>query len=87
MAIRNVQVEVGRPLPRPVEEVAPAPTGPLATYVARPPRPVPMTVRLDKGGAITLTAGGREFTVATRMSLPDARWWETPPPEGGTRCV
>lgn len=84
MVIRNVQVEVGRPLPRPVEEVAPAPTGPLATYVARPPRPVPMTVRLDKGGAITLTAGGREFTVATRMSLPDVRWWETPPPQGGT---
>lgn len=84
MALRKVQVEVGRPMARPVAEVAPAPTGPLATFVAQTPRPVPMTVRLDDGGAITLTSGGREFAVTTRMGLPDARWWETPAPQGGT---
>lgn len=87
MEIRNVLVEVGKPLPRPVEEVAPAPTGPLATYVAQPPRPVDMSVRLDEGGAMTLISGGREFIVTTRMGLPNARWWQTSAPQDGSEIL
>ncbi|MGD9497335.1 MAG: hypothetical protein AB7Y46_13635 [Armatimonadota bacterium] len=79
MVIRNVQVEVGRAIPPPRGEIAPAPTGPLPTFVAQEPRLVDMTVRLDPGGGIVLEAGGRSFEVATRMSLPGGKWLQTPP--------
>jgi hypothetical protein len=78
MVIRDVQIEVGRPIERPREEIAPAPTGPVPTFVAQEPRPVEMAVALDAGGAITVEAGGRSFEVATRMSLPAGQWLQTP---------
>ncbi len=79
MVIRNVQIEVGRAIERPRAEIAPAPTGPVPTFVAQEPRPVEMTVALDAGGAIIVEAGGRSFEVATRMSLPGGQWLQTPP--------
>lgn len=78
MVIRNVQVEVGRPIEPPRREVAPAPTGPLPTFVAQEPKPVDMRVRLDAGGAVVVEAGGRSFIISTRMSLPAGQWWRTP---------
>ncbi len=83
MVIRNVQVEVGRAIAPPEPEIAPAPTGPLTTFVAREPEPIDMTVRLDPGGAIVLEAGGRSFEVATRMGLPAGEWLQTPPAGAG----
>ena len=83
MVIRNVQVEVGRAIASPEQEIAPAPTGPLPTFVAQEPEPIDMTVRLDPGGAIVLEAGGRSFEVATRMSLPAGEWLQTPPAGAG----
>lgn len=84
MIIRNVTVEVGRPIERPRAEIAPAPTGPVPTFVAQGPRPVEMSVALDEGGAITVEAGGRSFEVATRMSLPGGEWRQTPAVDAGT---
>ena len=78
MVIRNVEVEVGRPIERPRAEIAPAPTGPVPTIIAQEPQPVEMTVGLDAGGAIMVEAGGRSFEVATRMSLPGGEWRQTP---------
>jgi len=83
MVIRNVQVEVGRAIERPREEITPAPTGPLPTFVAEEPGPVEMTVRLDDGGGIALEAGGRSFEIGTRMSLPAGEWWGSPAIAGG----
>ncbi|MBD3291623.1 MAG: hypothetical protein GF393_01760 [Armatimonadia bacterium] len=84
MVIRNVGIEVGRSIERPRAEIAPAPTGPVPTFVAQEPEPVAMSVSVADGGAITIEAGGRSFEVATRMSLPGGEWWQTPAAEGGT---
>ena len=77
MIIRNVQVEVGKPITREDEELEPAPTGPLPTFVPRRPQEVEMEVGLAGGGAISLRVGGREVVVTTRTSLPGGQWLET----------
>lgn len=85
MVMRNVKVEVGRPISRPAaEEVAPKPTGPLPTYVARRAQPVAMAVRLAGSGAIHLGLdGGHSFAVITSTSLPGGQWHETAAAESG----
>ncbi|MCD6360116.1 MAG: hypothetical protein J7M38_04565 [Armatimonadetes bacterium] len=80
MIIRNVFVEVGRPLSRPESgTVAPAPTGPLPDFVPRGPRAIEMQVRLARTGTVTVEAGGRRFVITTRTSLPGGGWHETGP--------
>jgi len=85
MVMRNVKVEVGRPISPPAaEEVAPKPTGPLPTYVARGVQPVAMAVRLAGSGAIHLGLdGGHDFDIVTSTSLPGGQWHETTPTDGG----
>ncbi len=78
MALRHVQVEVGPAIEPPrAEPVAPAPTGPLPTCVARAPVPVPMTVALSAQGHLALNACGQTWQVTTRASLPGGGWQES----------
>lgn len=80
MVIRNVFVEVGRSVaPVQAEEIEPAPTGPLPDFVPKGPRAVDMEVQLARTGAIAIGAGGRQFVVVTRTSLPGGGWHETTP--------
>lgn len=78
LVLRNVRVEVGRPVSPPeTEGVEPAPTGPLPTFVATGPRKVAMNVQLAPTGAIDLEVAGSRFPITTRTSLPDGKWLET----------
>lgn len=78
LVLRNVRVEVGRPMSPPeAERAEPAPTGPLPTFVAKGPQKVPMGVRLAPAGTIELEVAGKRFAVTTRTSLPDGKWFET----------
>lgn len=80
LVLRNVEVEAGKPMSPPTDEtVAPAPTGPLPTFVARGPQRVPMHVSLSPTGGIGLRVAGCALGVQTRTSLPPAQWYETQP--------
>lgn len=78
LVLRNVRVEVGRPVSPPEPEgVEPAPTEPLPTFVSTGPRNVAMRVLLAPAGAIELEVAGSRFSITTRTSLPDGKWHET----------
>lgn len=88
LVLRNVRVEVGRPIaPPPDEVVPPAPAGPLPEFVARGPAAVPVQVTLTAGGGMALTVAGREFWLGTRTSLPEGNWHETPRGGQGQRMA
>lgn len=77
MVLRNVKVEAGKAVSPPSDErAAPAPTGPLRTYVAKGAREVPTAVSLARSGGIAVTVAGMRFEAATRTSLPEGRWHE-----------
>jgi hypothetical protein len=76
MELRNVFVEVGTAIKSPSQEVTPAPTGPLPTFVDRAVRPVPIRVALSPQGFMRLTAMGMTWNVATRASLAGGQWRE-----------
>ena len=74
LVLRNVAVEVGRPLsPPPDEAVSAAPTGPLPEFVARGPQKVAMEVRLSHAGGFRLAVAGQRFTLVSRFSLPEGK--------------
>lgn len=78
LGLRNVKIEVGRPISAPEnEDVAPAPTGPLPTFVAKGPTKVEMEVRLASSGGMKVGISGKQFSLSTRTSLPDSQWYET----------
>jgi len=78
LVLRNVRVEVGRPRSPPAEAaVAPAPTGPLAEFVAGGPRTVPVQGLLMPGGTLQLKVAGRQLSITTRTSVPNGQWHET----------
>jgi len=78
LVLRNVRVEVGRPISPPADEViSPPPTGPLPEFVARGPSAVPLQAVLAPGGDLRLKVAGRELQLSTRSSLPDGKWHET----------
>jgi hypothetical protein len=88
LVLRNVRVEVGRPiLPPPDEVVNPAPTGPLPEYVARGASRVPMKVTLAAGGGLRLAVADRDLCLDTRTSLPDGNWHATPRGDRGRLIV
>ncbi|NLF17570.1 MAG: hypothetical protein GX595_09960 [Lentisphaerae bacterium] len=77
MVLRQIQVEVGKAIEAPrLAPVAPAPAGPVPTYVARPPSAVPMAVAVSPQGHMVLEACGRSWAVTSRASLPGGGWQE-----------
>ncbi len=83
MVLRNVQVEVGRPISAPAgEDATPAPTGPVPTYVARGAQRVPMEVTLSPAGRLGLKVAGKALAVTTRASLPGGGWQEADAAQG-----
>lgn len=77
LALRNVQVQVGRPVSPPASsDATPAPTGPLPTFVAKARQSVKMRVSISGRGVIGIAAGGTRCAVRTRTSLPGGRWCE-----------
>lgn len=79
MILRNATVEVGKAIaPPPADEVFPAPTGPLPTFVAdNAAEKLPLQIGLAKDGGLVLKAAGKEFSVATKTSLPGGKWYQT----------
>jgi hypothetical protein len=78
LVLRNVGVEVGVPVPsRSGLTPAPAPTGPLPTFVPRGRQRVPMQVQLSSGGALRLRVGSRVLDLTSRTSEPEGKWRET----------
>ena len=85
LVLRNVKLEVGKPISPPSDEtVAPAPTGPVPTFVAKGPQRVAMRVTLSPDGAIAIRVGGKTIEVLTRTSLPEGKWREAEADGGGT---
>lgn len=79
LVLRDVQVELGTPIPSrntTSATVAPAPRGPVPTYVARPPQKLWMRVELASSGAFRLKVAGRTFPVVSRTSEPQGQWKE-----------
>ncbi len=77
LILRNVKIEVGRPISPPKEEaVDPAPTGLVPTFVAKGPQRVPMDVVLRSEGGLRLSVAGKSLEVSTRISLPGGAWHE-----------
>lgn len=79
LVLHNVRVELGEPVASRnlTTTIAPAPTGPLPTYVAQRPRPVAMKADLADGGALRVKVAGQTFAVASRTSEPAGQWRET----------
>jgi hypothetical protein len=76
LVLRNVKVEAGPFIEAPrADQVEPAPTGPLPTFVAGGPQPVPMEVTAQDA-TILVRVDGRALTVRTRVSLPGGQWRE-----------
>lgn len=76
LVLRNVTVEVGRPISSPQNNVVqPAPTGALPTFVAGRPEAVPMDVEAHDA-TIELRIAEQRVVVRTRVSLPGGEWRE-----------
>jgi hypothetical protein len=78
MVMRNVKIEVGKFIDpvREVEEIVPAPLGPLTVIAPTGAQPVNMAVRVSRAGVIDVNAAGETFTTRTRVSLPAGKWQE-----------
>ncbi len=81
LRLRDVTVETGAPLPplpeveRPGQPTAPAdPNGRLPVYVPKGPAQEPTSISVSSCGDIRFDAGGREFRVRSRTSLPQGQW-------------
>jgi len=78
LALRDVKIEIGDPLPsRGVPVVTPAPTGPVPGYAPKGRRWITMNVKLGAGGTIRFGAAGRSFDAVTRTSAPNSQWVES----------
>jgi len=78
LVLRNVRVEVGKPIEAPrAMEVAPAPTGPLPTFVAKGPQKLSLEVKASGRGLIEVGVAAQRYRVTTRISLPGGRWHES----------
>jgi hypothetical protein len=76
MILRDAKVEVGKAIaPPPAEEVLPAPTGPLPTFVADgKTQRLPLQVLLADDGGLAVKAASQTFSLSTRTSLPNGQW-------------
>ena len=78
MVLRNAQVEVGKAIASPnIDVITPAPTGPLATFVARESEKEALQIDLAQDGGIGLKVAQKYFSIATSTSVPDGKWYET----------
>ena len=77
MVFRNVGIEAGKAVEPPTtKQVAPAPTGPVPTVVAKGRQPVAMAVAAGADGALSVKTGAHTVNIATRISLPGGKWHE-----------
>ena len=75
LELRGVYVEIGDPIQSKGEiKVAPAPTGPIPTYLPGVLQYVNMSVQLSPEGTIKLRTGARTFDIVTRTSEPVGKW-------------
>ncbi|NLX96355.1 MAG: hypothetical protein GXY83_09275 [Rhodopirellula sp.] len=75
MVLRNVVLEVGRPIQRPGNDVVTAaPVGPLPTFVANGRQRLPLAVQTGPEGRLRLTSRDHMVDIATRISLPGGNW-------------
>lgn len=78
LVLRNVVVEVGQPMPSQSGAVpAPAPTGPLPSFIPRGKQRVAMTAEVSAGGSIRLRVGSRTMSFTTRTGEPEGKWVES----------
>jgi len=76
LILRNGAIEIGDPIAPPASaQVKPAPTGPLGTYFVRKTPEMPISVE-GAPGKLQIHSGDQKFTIQTRTSLPDGKWWE-----------
>ena len=75
LILRNGEIEIGDPIAPPASEQAkPAPTGPLGTNFVQKTPELPIHVE-GAPGELHIQTGDQKFTVQTRTSLPDGKWW------------
>ena len=77
VVVRNVVVETSAVQRVAQTRVAPAPEGPLPTYVSRGSKPVEIRAELSLGGTIRITVGGRMLDIGTRIGEPNGKWTDT----------
>ena len=81
MVLRDVKIETGSPVkslnPSSSITPAPAPEGPLPTYVSKRPKAIHMDVSVSPGGSIKLGIDGNTFDISSRTSEPDGKWVTT----------
>jgi len=77
LRLRDIRVEIGDPTPSPNADppIAPAPTGPLRTYLPKSAPEMPI-VYVSSSGSIRATSGERTFHTRSRTSLPRGKWKE-----------
>lgn len=88
LKFRDVAVELGDPIPYQdpsagiVEEVAPAPTGAVPTYVPKAPAVFAPEITVFPSGNIAFNVRQSAFLLESRSSLPDGKWTGSPTQTG-----
>lgn len=78
LVLRDVRVEIGAPIPSLSGAApAPAPTGPLPSFVPRGRQRVAIVAQLGAGGALRVNVGERTLDIISRTSEPQGRWLQT----------